>query len=206
MTRKEYKALCKSARKLRLDATSFQIWKHLRDEILIRLLYETIMNVGDLLNVRVEGVFLDECLICLKDPEVIARTEDVFIDEELGLGYAFFDKSTRHLLIQYLAGRKRGPLIINNRMERMSVRTAERIVDNYAKLARIQRLRGYTFDKDGKRRALKVVTCRALSEGRKGRPNSPDAVSGSERPTVKRTVKVKRKFHKQPPLGGVMDG
>lgn len=194
---KEYKALCEAARKLPLDASSFQIWKHLRDEILIRLLYETTMNVGDLLDVRVEDLFLDLCSICLKDPEVIARTEDIDIDEDLGIGFVDFDKSTRHLIIQNLTARKRGPLIVNNREERMSVRTAERIVDECARLAGIQRIRGYTFDKDGKKRVHMRVTCRSLSEARKERANSPDVVSRSERSTVKRFVKVKRKLPKR---------
>jgi integrase len=179
LTKKDYVALREAAKRLPLDASSFQIWKHLRDEILIRLLYETSMNVGDLLDVRVEDVDLDLYSICLKDPEIIARTEDVFVHEESG--FVYFDESTRHLLIQYLAGRKRGPLIMNNREERMSVRTAERIVDECARLAGIQRIRGYTFDKDGRRRALKVVTCRTLSDVKKVGPGSPSAVSGSER-------------------------
>jgi hypothetical protein len=86
---------------------------------------------------------------------------------------------------------------MNNREERMSVRTAERIVDECARLAGIQRIRGYTFDKDGRRRALKVVTCRTLSDVKKVGPGSPSAVSGSERSTVKRMVKVKRKLPKR---------
>jgi site-specific recombinase XerD len=195
LTKKDYVALREAAKKLPLDASSFQVWKHLRDEILIRLLYEITMNVGDLLDVRVEDVDLDMCSICLKDPEIIARIEDVFVHE--GLGSVYFDESTRHLLIQYLTGRKRGPLIMNNREERMSVRTAERIVDECARLAGIQRIRGYTFDKDGRRRALKVVTCRTLSDVKKVGPGSPSAVSGSERSTVKRMVKVKRKLPKR---------
>lgn len=162
LTNKEYFALLKAAIKLPLDATSFQIRKHLRDQALIRLLYETSMSVGDLLDVRVKDVELYLGSIYLKDPGIWARTAKiVIVDKD---GFVYFSAATQHILIQYLEGRRKGYLIMNNRKERMSVRTAERVVDEYAQQAGIQRIRGYTSDKDGKRRALKVVTCRALSE------------------------------------------
>lgn len=162
LTRKEYFALLKAAIKLPLDATGFQIRKHFRDQAMIRLLYETSLSVGDLLDVRVKDVDLFVGSIYLKDPEIWARTPKVLIDDKFG--FVYFSKATQHILIQYLEGRRKGYLIMNNRKERMSVRSSERVVDEYAQLARIQKIRCYTSDKDGKRRALKVVTCRAVSE------------------------------------------
>jgi integrase len=162
LTEKEYFALLRAAIKLPLDASGFQIRKHFRDQAMIRLLYETSLSVGDLLDVRVKDVDLFVGSIYLMDPGIWARTPKVFIDDKFG--FVYFSKATQYILIQYLEGRRKGHLIMNNRKERMSVRTAERIVDEYAKLARIQRIRGYTSEKDGSRRALNVVTCRALSE------------------------------------------
>jgi site-specific recombinase XerD len=123
------------------------------------------MSVGDLLDVRVKDLIVSTYCICLEDPEVQARTPKVVIVEEWGCVY--YSEATQRTLIQYLEGRKKGYLIMNNRKEKMAVRTAERVVDEYAKRARIQRIRGYITDKDGKRRALKVVTCSAVSEGGK---------------------------------------
>jgi integrase len=162
LTEKEYFALLKAAIKLPQDATGFQIRKHLRDQVLIRMLYETSMSVGDLLDVRVKDVDLFSYSIFVNDPRIWARTAKIVINDEFG--FVYYSEATRHILIQYLEGRRKGYLIMNNRKERMSVRTAERIMDEYARVAGIQRIRGYTSDKDGKRRALKVVTCRALCE------------------------------------------
>lgn len=162
LTSQEYGALLKAAWKLPLDATSFQIRKHLRDQVLIRMLYETSLGVGDLLDVRVKDVELDFASIRIEDPGILARTAKIVPVEDFG--FVYYSEATRHILIQYLEGRRKGYLIMNNRKERMSVRTAERVVDEYAQLAKIQRIRGYTSDKDGTRRAHKFVTCRALCE------------------------------------------
>jgi len=175
LTDKEYVALREAARKLPLDATSFQVWKHLRDELLIRLLYETTASVGELLGVRVKDLYLDTDSFILPDSDDRAKSKRHKADREVR--FAYFSKNSRHLIIQYIAGRKRGFLIMNNREEKMSVRTAERTVDNYAGKAGIQRTIGHTVDKDGKRRAVRFVTCRVLTEAGKRRPGPPSIVS-----------------------------
>jgi integrase len=60
LTVDECLALCKAPRKLPMNASKFQIWKHQRDELLIRLIYETFARISELLKVDISDVDIEQ--------------------------------------------------------------------------------------------------------------------------------------------------
>ena len=198
LTVEECLGLCKAPRRLLANATKFQIWKAMRDELLIRLLYETWVRVSELIKVNVLDVDFDNCSILIRHPKgrAIFRIENgrrVHADTVHQQRQVFFSDYTRDLIVRYLQRRKRGPLIANSRKKRLSTRQAERIVDMYAKVAGIQRVLGYT--KNG--RDIRLITCKALREAGERHTD----IAGGDRDATARiaghTVRTKEKHYKK---------
>lgn len=198
LTLDECLALCKAPKKLPQDATGFQLWKHLRDEMLIRLIYGTFSRISELLGVDVPDVDFKYCSIRIKHPKgkaifkiVDGKREHIeTVSQERNV---YYDDCTRDLLIRYLEGRRKGPLIVSSRGKRLSSREAERIVDHYARTIDIQEVIGYA--KNG--RENRLVTCKALREAGERHTD----VNGADRDATARvaghTVRTKELYYKR---------
>ncbi len=191
-------ALCNEPRKLPINASKFQIWKHQRDELLIRLIYETFTRISELLNVDVSDIDFEQHAIKIRHPKSKAVFKVIngkrkHIDTISQPRWVFFSDYTRDYIIRYLKGRKKGALIINSRGKKLSTREAERIVDNYARMVGIQKIIGKT--KNG--REIRLVTCKALREAGERHTD----VGGADRDATARiaghTVRTKEKYYKK---------
>ena len=198
LTVEECTRLCSASRRLPSQATKFLIWKALRDELLVRLLYETWARVGELLKVDVQDIDFDNCSVLIRHPKgkAVFRIEDgkrIHVDTVHRQRQVFFGDYTRDLMIRYLQRRKRRPLITNSRKKRLSTRQAERIVDRHAKAAGIQRVIGH--NRMG--REIRLVTCKALREAGERHTD----VAGADRDATARiaghTVQTKERFYKK---------
>lgn len=198
LTVEECTRLCLAPRRLPSNATKFQLWRTMRDELLIRLLYETWARIGELLKADVRDVDFDNSSILIRHPKgrAIFKIQDgrrVHVDTVYRQRQVFFSKYTRDLMIRYLQRRKRGPLITNSKRKRLSTRQAERVVDRYAKATGIQRVIGHT--KNG--REVRLLTCKALREAGERHTD----VAGADRDATARiaghTVQTKEKFYKK---------
>ncbi|MCK4457449.1 MAG: tyrosine-type recombinase/integrase [Thermoplasmata archaeon] len=198
LTSKECLALCDAPRTLAPNASKFSLWKHLRDEILIRMLYETFTRVSELLHVRVSDIDFQQLSIRITRPKGkavfrIVGGKRTHIDTRYVQRWVFFGDYTRDLIIRYLEGRKRGYLITTSRGKKLSTRQAERIVDQCAREAGIQMVVGHT--KNG--REIRMVTCRALREAGERHTD----VAGADRDATARiaghTVMTKEKHYKR---------
>lgn len=196
--KKECITLCKAPRRLRINATKFQMWKHLRDKILIRLIYETWARIGELLKVEVLDIDFEQCAIYIKHPKgkaIFKKVDGVrkHIETVYPCRWVFFGDHTRDILIRYLQGRKKGYLILNSRGKKLSTRGAERIVDHYAKAVGIQKVIGHTANE----REVRLVTCKALREAGERHTD----VNGGDRDVTARvaghTVETKEAYYKK---------
>ncbi len=190
--------LSEQPRKLPPKATKFQLWKHLRDEVLIRLLYETFARVSELLHVGIEDIDFEQRAIIITHPKGKAVFSVVdgkrkHVDTRYEQRWVFFGDETRNLIIRYLAGRKKGHLITGHKGKKLSTRQAERIVDRYAGKAGIQNVIGYT--RNG--REVRLVTCKALREAGERHTD----VAGADRDATARiaghTVTTKERHYKK---------
>jgi integrase len=198
LTIDECLALCKAPRKLQVNATKYQIWKHIRDEILIRLLYETWARISELLEVKIEDVDFSECAIHIKYPKgksifKIIDDKRTHIDTVYQPRWVYFCDATRDLLIRYLEGRNKGHLITNGRRRKLSTREAERIVNHFAEVAGIQKVIGYRSDN----KVIRLVTCKSLREAGERHTD----IAGADRDATARiaghTVRTKESFYKK---------
>ncbi|MCJ2670309.1 MAG: tyrosine-type recombinase/integrase [Candidatus Thermoplasmatota archaeon] len=191
-------AICSAPRKLPVNASKFCLWKSLRDEILVRTLYETFARISELLYVKVADVDFKQRAIRITRPKgkavfriVDGRREHV--DTLYVRRWVFFGDYTRDLIIRHLAGRKRGYLITTSRGKQLSTRQAERIVDHYARKAGVQEVVGHT--KGG--REVRLVTCKALREAGERHTD----VAGADRDATARvaghTVMTKERYYKK---------
>lgn len=191
-------ALCNEPRKLPIKASKFQLWKHLRDEILIRLTYVTFARIGELLKVDMPDIDFKYCSIRLKHPKgkaifKIVEGKRKHVETAYQERNVYFDDFTRDLLIRYLEGRKKGPLLISSRGKRLSSREAERIIGYYARAIGIQEVIGHTKN----RREVRLVTCKALREAGERHAD----VNGADRDATARiaghTVRTKETYYKK---------
>ena len=198
LTVEECARLCSASRRLPSSATRFQIWRALRDEVLVRLLYETWARVSELLKVDVQDIDFDNCSLLIRNPKgkAVFRLQDgrrVHVDTVHQQRQVFFGDYTRDLMIRHLQRRKRGPLITNSKRRMLSTRQAERIVDRHARAAGIQRVIGH--NKKGS--AVRIVTCKALREAGERHTD----VAGADRDATARiaghTVQTKERFYKK---------
>jgi integrase len=198
LTVAECVGLCRIPRRLPARATEFQIRKSTRDELLVRLLYETWARVGELLKVDIHDVDFDNYSILIRHPKgrAVFKLEDgrrVHVDTIHRQRQVFFSDYTRDLMVRHLERRKKGPLIANSRKKRLSTRQAERIVDRCAQTAGIQRVIGHTK----KRREIRLVTCKALREAGERHTD----VAGADRDATARiaghSVRTKEKYYKR---------
>jgi len=190
--------LCKEPRRLPVNPTPFQLWKSLRDEVLIRLIYETWARISELLQVKVSDVDFEHCAIQITHPK--GKAVFKMVDgkrKHVGTVYrkrwVFFGEESKNLLVRHLGRRGRGPLVANSRGKRLSTRQAERIVDLYARRAAIQQVIGHT--KNG--REVKMVTCKALREAGE---RHTDTAGGDRDATARiagHTVRTKEKYYKK---------
>jgi len=174
------------------------LWKHLRDEVLVRLLYETWARIGELLEVEIQDVDFEHSAILIAHPKgkavfKIIDGKRVHMETIHPQRWVFFSEYTRTLIIRFLRGRKKGHLTVNSKGKKLSKREAERIVDHYAKSAGIQRILGHT--KIG--REIRLVTCKALREA--GERHTDEA--GGDRDATARiaghTVRTKETYYKR---------
>ena len=198
LTLDECRALVEAPRKLSASATTFQIWKAARDELLTRLLYETWSRVRELIMVDVKDVDFENCSIVIRHPKgravfKVKGGRRVHVDTVHQPRQVFFGQYTRDLMIRHLQRRRRGPLIVSSKRKRLSIRQAERIVDRHAKAAGIQRVVGHT--KNG--REIRLVSCKALREAGERHTD----VAGADRDATARiaghTVRTKEKHYKK---------
>jgi len=190
--------LVQAPRKLPLSATAFMLWKRQRDEILVRLLYETWTRISELLKVEVQDIDFELCAVHIKHPKGRAKFRIVdgkraHVDTHYQHRWVFFSDYMRNLMIRYLGSRKKGHLIVSSRGKKLSTREAERIVDNYAKLVGIQKVVGHTANN----RKIRLVTCKALREA--GERHTDEA--GGDRDATARiaghTVRTKEAYYKK---------
>jgi len=198
LTLAECRDLVEAPRRLPTNATKFQIWKATRDELMIRLLYETWTRVRELITVDVRDVDFENRSVLIRHPKgrAVFKVKDgkrVHVDTIYQQRQVFFSDYTRDLMIRYLQRRKRGPLLTNSRKKRLSTRQAERVVDSHAKAAGIQRIVGYTK----KGREIRLVTCKALRESGERHTD----IAGGDRDATARiaghTVRTKEKYYKK---------
>lgn len=198
LTTDECVSLCIEPRKLAINASKFQLWKHERDELLIRLIYETFTRINELLHVDVSDVDFEQHAIIIKRPKSKAVFKVIdgkrkHIDTISKNRWVFFSDYTRDFIIRYLKGRKKGPLITNSRGKRLSTREAERIVDYYAGSVGIQKIIGKTKNS----RDIRLVTCKALREAGERHTD----INGGDRDATSRvaghTVRTKEKHYKK---------
>lgn len=198
LTVEECILLCKGPQKLPVNATPFQIWKHLRDEVLIRLTYETWARISELLQVKISDMDFKQSAIHIAHPKgkAIFRIIDgkrKHVGTIHSKRWVFFGEESKNLLIRYLGRRKRGHLITNSRRRKLSTRQAERIVDYYAGKAGTQKVIGLT--RNG--REIRLVTCKALREAGERHTD----VNGADRDATARiaghTVRTKEKHYKK---------
>ncbi|MCK5291739.1 MAG: tyrosine-type recombinase/integrase [Thermoplasmata archaeon] len=198
LTLEECLMLCNTPRMLPVDATEFQMWKHLRDEILIRLIYETFARIGELLEVEVRDVDFEHCAIRIAHPK--GKAVFKIIDGRRKHArtiypkrWVYFGEESKNLLIRNLGRRRRGYLITNSRGRKLSTRQAERTVDFYARKAGIQKTIGHT--KNG--REIRLLTCKALREAGERHTDT----NGGDRDATARiaghTVRTKEKYYKK---------
>lgn len=173
------------------------MWKHLRDEVLLRLLYETFARISELLNVNVEDTDFNHCAIQILHPKAKAVFRIVdgvrkHVDTKCEPRWVHFGDETRNLLIRYLEGRRKGPLIVNSKGRRLCARQAERIVDHYARKEGIQQVIGHT--KNG--RETQLVSPKSLREAGERHVDE----SGGDRDATARmaghTVRTKETYYK----------
>lgn len=198
LTTGECISLCEEPRKLTPRATKFQLWKHQRDELITRLLYESFARISELLSVRIEDVDFKQCAMLISQPKgkavfKIVEGKRVHSDTLRIQRWVFFSNYTRDLMIRHLRGRKKGFIITTHRRRRLSTRQAERVVDFYARKAGIQKNVGFT--KNG--RQIRLVTCKALREAGERHTD----VAGADRDATARiaghTVRTKEKHYKK---------
>ena len=198
LTLPECRDLVEAPRVLPTNATKFQIWRASRDELLIRLLYESWARVRELIMVDVKDVDFDNCSILVRHPKgravfQIHEGRRIHVDTVHRQRQVFFSDYTRDLMIRYLQRRKRGSLIANSRKKRLSTRQAERVVDRHARSAGIQRVVGY----NKKGREIRLVTCKALREAGERHTD----VAGADRDATARiaghTVRTKELYYKK---------
>lgn len=190
--------ICTEPRRLPVGASKFSLWKHLRDETLTRLLYETFARISELLQVKVADIDFKQRAIRITHPKgkAIFRIADgkrEHVDTLYVQRWVFFGDYTRDLIVRYLAGRKRGYLITTSCGKQLSTRQAERIVDHYATKAGIQECVGHT--RSG--REVRLVTCKALREAGERHTD----VAGADRDATARiaghTVMTKERYYKK---------
>ena len=198
LTVEECIEICRAPGRLPSNATRFQIWKASRDELLIRLLYETWTRVRELITVDVRDVDFENRSILIRHPKgrAVFKTKNgrrVHVDTVRQQRHVFFGEYTRDLMIRHLQRRRRGPLIVNTKRKRLSTRQAERIVDRHAKAAGIQRVVGHT--KNG--REIRLVSPKSLRESGERHTD----VAGADRDATARiaghTVRTKEKYYKK---------
>lgn len=198
LTTDECLKLCNAPRKLHVNATKFQMWKHLRDEILIRLLYETWTRINELLNVNVADIDFDECAIHIKFPKGksifrVIEGKRTHVDTIYQPRWVYFGQDSRDLLIRYLEGRNKGPLITSSRGRKLSTREAERIINHFAEICDIQKVIGYSKDN----RVVRLVTCKSLREAGERHTD----IAGADRDATARiaghTVRTKESHYKK---------
>lgn len=198
LTINECLELTKAPRKLPVNTTKFQLWKHLRDEILIRLLYETWARINELLNVNIEDIDFNECAIHIKFPKgksifKIIEGKRTHVDTIYQPRWVYFGEDSRDLIIRYLDRRNRGPLITNSRGRKLSTREAERIVNTYAEICGIQKVIGYSKANS----VIRLVTCKSLREAGERHAD----ICGADRDATARiaghTVRTKESHYKK---------
>jgi integrase len=198
LTLEECLALCEAPKKLQVNATKFQLWKHLRDEILIRLLYETWARINELLSIKIEDIDFTECAINIKNPKgksifKIIDGKRTHLDTIYQPRWVYFGETTRDLLIRFLEGRNKGPLITNSRGGKLSTREAERIVNQYAEKCGIQKVIGY----NEANRAIRLVTCKSLREAGERHTDNAGADRDATAKVAGHTVRTKESHYKK---------
>lgn len=136
--------LCEAPQYLPGKSTRFQIWKHQRDELVIRCVYLFFISVPDLLKIDLSDIEFDDYIIHLKKPRKMS-IERKNVDKGGQLKFEFFedriyfDEYTKNLMIRYLDGRKKGQLFISSRNIELSVREVQRIIGFYSSIILNQR-------------------------------------------------------------------
>lgn len=172
LTDEERLRICEAARRLPANASNFRIDMGLRDELLVTMLCELAVSIGELLKADVTDLDLEENTISIRYPvgKAISRIKSGRKDHFRTMRDRrpiHLTSYIRDLSIRYLQGRREGPLVKNSRGTRLSVRQAERIVDKCARSAGIQEVVGHTIDG----REIHRVTCRRLK--RRGGRSTP---------------------------------
>lgn len=191
MTEEECKKLLLAPDDLPVDVTLKEIRRRLRDKIILRLLYETFVRVGELSKIEVRDVDLKECSIFVRFPKrkaVFSGRGDkrVHVDTVKETRHVSFSKTTKNLLIQYLEGRRSGNLF------GLTPRQIERIVDRWAKKAGIQQVR---MTSGGRRYGL--VCPKALREAGERHCDISGADRDATAELAGHTVQTKEKYYKK---------
>lgn len=198
LTERECRKLIEAPRNLPTNATDFQIWKSMRDELLLRMLYECFPRIRELISADVVDIDFEEFTLYIHHPKGKAafryeNGDKVYIDTIRDERPTHFSDYTKNLAIRYLRGRRRGPIFTNSKGRSLTVRQGERIVHKYAEGVGIQRVVGVT--KDGKR--IHLVTPKALREAGERHTD----VAGADRDATARiagpTVQTKEKYYKK---------
>lgn len=198
LTEKECRRLIEAPRSLPMNATDFQMWKSVRDELFLRMLYECFPRICELISADVADIDFEEFTLYIRHPKgkAIFRNVNgkrVHVDTIHEERATHFSDYTRNLAIRYLRGRRRGPIFTDSKGRRLTVRQGERIVHKYAEVAGIQRVVGQT--KDGRKTHL------ASPKGLREAGERHTDVAGGDRDATARiaghTVQTKEKYYKK---------
>ena len=120
-----------------------QILEAKRNRLIMILLWETWARLNELLAVNVLDIDLENRTIHLRETKrKVLRGESVQVARVTS-----FSEETKLKIIEYLDGRKKGPLFISKKGNRLASRTVREMVQDYAEKAEIQRVTGYAKDK-----------------------------------------------------------
>jgi len=198
LMREECLKLCEAPTKISQNATRFQLWKSLRDELLLRLLYECWGRINEILEIKIQDIDFEHLAIRITCPKgkaifKIIDGKRVHIDTLYPQRWTFFSNYTKTLIIRYLEGRKKGFVITNSRGKKLSKREAERIVDHYARVTGIQKKIGETVNG----RDIRLVTCKALREAGERHTDEDGGDRDATARVAGHTVRTKETYYKR---------
>jgi integrase len=145
-----------------MGMSPYKTRKLLRDELIIRMLYETFARVSELCKANIEDLDFETRTLIIKYPKgkYNRRTGETVREPR----HTFFSEDTKELLLRALEGRTRGPIFLNKRGDRVNTRLCERVVDHYARVLEIQKVLRRSKRGRAYKKPRYLITCKALRE------------------------------------------
>lgn len=152
----------------RIMFTSHQI--PLREKLFFRMIYETLLHPSEVLNLQVENWNRRYALVIATRVNVKTRPWKGNMSRKVWLSTKpktrVITSYTNDMLLEYVGDRMKGPIFINNQTgDMISLTWFNKVINRYAKLLGIQKVKKYFKDRKAHRekpRNLKLVTLMAL--------------------------------------------